>query len=127
MDHSKSTTIKEIFSAEAIAASQVTYSEIFDASKLAGNASLQIELTGTGTGKFEWVGSNDEDALVAAFIKPNNSNNIVTAFTVTDGPGADGKHIYPFSISLVKRIAIKITETAGGGNAIAVTAILAVQ
>lgn len=126
MDHSRSTTIEEIFSSEEIAASGSAYSRIFDVSKLAGNASLQIELTGDGTGKFEWVGTNDEDAAVAAFIKPNNANDIVTAFTKTDGPGGDGKHIYPFSIRLVKNMAIKVTET-GGVSAIAVTAILAVQ
>jgi len=126
MDHNKSTTIEEIFSAEAIAAGGVAYSRIFDVSKLAGNASMQLELTGDGTAKVEWVGTNDEDALVAAFITPNNATDIVTAFTKTSGPGSDGKHIYPFSISLVGRMAIKVTET-GGVNGITVTGIVALQ
>ena len=126
MDHNKSTTIKEIFTTEAIVAGATAYSEIFDVAKLAGNASLQILLTGDGTGKFEWIGTNDETALVAAFIKVNNASDIITAFTKTSGPGGDGIHIYPFSISVVKRMAIKVTET-GGASAIAVTAIIAVQ
>ena len=126
MDHSRSTTIEEIFTAEEIAASGSAYSRVFDVSKLAGNASIQVELTGDGTGKIEWVGSNDEDAAVTAFIKPNNANDIVTAFTKTSGPGSDGKHIYPFSIRLIKNMAVKVTET-GGANSVTVTAILAVQ
>ena len=127
MDNSRSTTVEEIFTAEAITKNTSVYSRIFDVKKLAGNASLHItDLTGNGTGKFEWVGSNDEDALVAAFIKVNNSNDIVTAFEKDSGPGSDGAHIYPFSIRLVSRMAIKVTETGNAAD-IAVTAILAVQ
>ena len=126
MDHNKSTTIKEILTAEEIAAGESAYSEVLDVFQLAGNASLQIEVTGDGTAKIEWVGTNDEDALVAAFIKPNNANDIVTAFTKTSGPGSDGKHIYPFNVSLVKRMAIKVTETSTT-DSVTVTAIIALQ
>jgi len=126
MDNSRSTTIKTIFSAEEIAASGSAYSEIFDVAKLAGNASIQLLVTGDGTAKVEWVASNDEDAAVAAFIKVNNANDIVTAFTKTSGPGSNGKHIYPFNVYLVKRMAVKITET-GGADSVTVTAILALQ
>lgn len=126
MDLNRSTTIIQAFSAEAILAGGTAYSDILDLTKLAGNASLQIELTGTGTAQVEWIGSNDASAAVTAFIKPNNANDIVTAFTATSGPGADGKHIYPFNISLVRKFAIKVTET-GGVNPIAFTAILAIQ
>ena len=126
MDTTRSTTIEEIFSEEEIAKSGTAYSRIFDMIKVAGNASLQIELTGDGTAKIEWVGTNDEDAAEAAFIKPNNASDIVTAFTKTDGPGGDGKHIYSFNISLVRRMAVKITET-GGTNSVTVTAIIALQ
>lgn len=126
MDHSRTTFIEEIFTSEVIAAGESAYSRIIDVVKLAGNASLQIELTGDGTGKVEWIGTLDEDAAVTAFIKPNNANDIVTAFTKTSGPGADGKHIYGFNVSLVKNMAIKVTET-GGGDSITVTAIIALQ
>ena len=126
MDHSRSTKIEEIFTAEAIAKSGVAYSRIFGIKKLAGNASIQIEVTGDGIAKIEWVASNDEDALVAAFIVPNNANDIVTAFTKTDGPGGAGKHIYPFNIKLSGRGAVKVTETSAT-DAITITATLAVQ
>jgi len=126
MDHNRSTTIKEIFTAEVIAANGSAYSDLFDVKQLAGNASLQLALTGTGTAKIEWVGSNDEDAVAAEFIKPNGASDLVTAFTVGDGPNSDGIAIYPFSIRLVSRMAIKITETVGA-NSVTITAILAVQ
>lgn len=129
MDHSKSTTIKEIFTAEVIAAGETAYSDIFDVKQSAGNASIQILVAGDGTAKIEWVGSLDEDAAVTAFIKPNSANDIVTAFTKTDGPGPgfEGKHIYGFSVdTLISRMAIKVTET-GGANSITVTATMAIQ
>ena len=127
MDHTRSTTVKEIFTAQAVVKNTTVYSDIFDVKKLAGNCSLHItDLTGAGTGKFEWVGSNDPDAVVADFIKVNNANDIVTAFTATSGPGADGAHIYGFSVSLVSRMAIKCTETTTTDD-IAITAILALQ
>jgi len=126
MDHNRSTTIEEIFTSEVIAASGTAYSRVFDVKQLAGNAALQILMTGDGTGKFEWVGTLDEDAVVADFVKVNNSNDIVTAFTKTSGPGGDGRHVYGFNVSLVKNLAIKVTET-GGADSIIVTAIIALQ
>ncbi len=127
MDLNRSTTVVKIFDEKAVVKDTTVYSQIFDVKKLAGNASLHItDLTGGGTGKFEWVGSNDEDADVEDFIKVNNANDIVTAFTATSGPGTDGAHIYPFSVSLVSRMAIAATET-GTSSDIAVTAILALQ
>ena len=119
MDHSKSTSIRTIFDAEAIVAGATAYSEIISVGQLAGNASIQITLTGTGIAKFEWIASLDEDALIAAFVKVNNANDIVTAMTV-------GTAIYSFTIKLVPRLAIRVTET-GGLNAIGVTAIIALQ
>ena len=128
MDHNRSTTVVEIFTAQAIVKDTTVYSQIFDVKQLAGNASLHItDLTGDGTGQFEWVGSNDEDADVEDFIKVNNANDIVTAFTATSGPGADGAHIYPFSVRLVSRMAIKVTETTKTDDIAAMTAILALQ
>jgi len=127
MDHSRSTTVIKIFNAETIVASGVAYSQIFDVKKLAGNASLHItDLTGDGVCKFEWIGSNDPDAVVADFIKVNNTSDIVTAFEKNSGPGADGAHIYPFETRLVSRMAIKATETSTT-DSIVITAILAVQ
>jgi hypothetical protein len=127
MDHNRSTTIKQAFSAVEIAAGGSQYSDIFPASQLAGNASIQIEVTGDGTIKLELVGSNDRSAEVADFIVPFNMSEIVTGFTKTSGPGGDGKHIYRITMNvLVDRLAIKATET-GGGDTATLTGLLALQ
>lgn len=122
MDQTKVTTIKTLFTAQEIAAGESALSAILDLVKAAGNCAIQIELSGSGTGKFEWIGTLDD----VDFIKPNNANDIVTAFTESDGPGTDGKHIYSFNVSLVKAMKIKITET-GGGDPITVTVTIAIQ
>lgn len=127
MDHNKSTTVVKIFDAKAVVKDTSVYSDIFDVKKLAGNLSLHItDLTGDGTAKIEWVASNDKNAVAANFIKVNNANNIVTAFNKTSGPGGDGEHIYGFNVSLVSRMAIRVTET-GTTDDIAISAILALQ
>ena len=126
MDHTKSTTVKEIFTAEEIAASATVYSDILSVSQSAGNATIELVATGDGTAKVEWVGSLNEDAIVTAFLPVENTNDIVTAFTKTSGTGGAGKAIYSFETRLVSRMAIKITETVGA-NSVTVTAILAIQ
>lgn len=128
MDHTKSTSVKKIFDAKAIVRDTSVYSKIFDVRKLAGNASLHItDLTGNnGIVLVEWVGSNDENAVAAEFVKVNNADSIVTAFTDVSGPGGDGEHIYSFAISLVSRMAIRVTETGKSAD-VAISAILALQ
>ena len=121
------TILHQVFSSEAIAKSGTAYSHIINLSNASGHASLEITLTGDGTGKFEWVGTNDPSVSAASsFIKPAGVPDIVTAFTKTSGPGSDGHHVYSFSLSLVQRMAIKVTET-GGSDTITVTGILAIQ
>ena len=113
---------EEIFTAEAVTAGSSATSSAFDLNLTGGQFSLQIEVTGDGTAKLEWLGSNDG----VDYVKPNNANDIVTAFTKTDGPGSDGKHIYSFNVSLVKFLKIKITET-GAADSVTVTATQAIQ
>ena len=119
MGVTKSTTLYQAFSAEAIAKSGVAYTDIIPIDKLAGRASLHIILTGTGTGQFQCVASNDETDAVTDFVIPNGMADIVTAQTV-------GTALYTFTPPCARRMAIKVTET-GGANAIAVTAYLALQ
>lgn len=128
MDHNRSTSVKQAFSAVEVAADNSEYSDIFPASKLAGNASIHIEVTGDGTLTLELVGSNDQSATAAtSFIVPNGTTEIVTGFTKTSGPGTDGKHIYRINTNvLVDRLAIKATET-GTTDSVTITAWLALQ
>ena len=93
-------------------------------SDVQGWFSLQIALTGDGTGKFQWGVSNDNTNFI--FRSDDPTKDIVTAHTKSSGPGTDGIMIYQFSPVLSQWLKIKVTET-GGANSIIVTAHLAIQ
>jgi len=80
-----------------------------------GYTSLQVTLTGTGTGKFEVLYSNDD----VTYVTPTGVVDIVTAHTV-------GTDIYKINDGIFRYMKIKATET-GGVNPITFTATLAVQ
>jgi hypothetical protein len=87
-----------------------------------GFFSVQVTLTGSGTGKVEYELSNDG----TNFLTPTEADDIVTAHTVTSGPGSDGKDMYSFSPMVSRAMKIKVTET-GGANPITVTVTLVYQ
>ena len=122
MDRGKFTFVDEVYISEEVLASASALTSVIDVGQSGGQFSVQIELSGDGTGKLEWIGSNDG----TDYIKPNGASDIVTGFTKTDGPGNDGKHIYSFNVIPIKFIKLKITET-GGADSITVTATLAIQ
>lgn len=114
-----------ITSAEEIAASGNFLSPAFELDwySLNGFFSLQVILTGDGTGKFQWAVSNDNTNFV---ISSDASDDIVTAHTKTSGPGADGIHFYSFDPIVSGWLKIKCTET-GGANTITVTSVMCMQ
>jgi hypothetical protein len=116
---------EKIFDAEVIAKSTATSTDAIDlgADRPIGDLSIQLELTGDGTATVSWTGSLDgTDYLV-----PNgDTGTIIAGFVKTSGPGGDGKHIYPFDMSIIRFIKITVTET-GTANPVTVTATLAVQ
>ena len=84
---------------------------------------LQITATtGTGTARIQYELSNDG----TNYVTPTGAADIVTAHTVTSGPGSDGKDIYSFTPEVAQFMRLLITET-GGVNPITITGILAVQ
>lgn len=115
---------KDIFNGESIAASGSKTSNAFNLSSIKPNGffSLQLELTGDGTGKIEFECSNDGKN----FLTPSESEDIVTSHTKTSGPGEDGKDIYSFTPPPCMYLRIKATET-GGGNGIVLNATLVMQ
>lgn len=117
--------IFHLWSAQLIAASGSALSQAYELDWYALNGffSLQITLTGDGTGKFQWAVSNDKTNYI---ISATASDDIVTAHNKTSGPGADGKHIYSFDPIVSGWMKIKVTET-GGANSITVTADLCMQ
>jgi hypothetical protein len=115
-----------VFKAREILASANLTSQAFKLgsfSDVQGWFSLQIALTGDGTGKFQVAVSNDNSNFI---ISDDASDDIVTAHTKISGPGADGIQIYQFSPTMSQWIKIKVLETVGA-NPITVTAHLAIQ
>lgn len=100
-----------------IAASGTAYSDVLNmgSNKLNGFFSTQVELTGDGTLKIEYLVSNKSNAI-ADFIKPTGASDIVTAFTKTTGPGSDGKDFYQWPLAgeaiFAKHLVLKLTETS---------------
>lgn len=87
-----------------------------------GFFAIQVELTGSGTAKIEYLLSiNGED-----FLTPTEAEDIKTAFTVSDGPGSDGKNMFSFAPMVSSAMKIKVTET-GGASSVTVTITLVYQ
>jgi hypothetical protein len=113
-----------IFDAETVAAGDNAESDALDLNKFRpeGYFSLQVELTGTGTAKIEYLLSNNGDD----YLEPSEGADIVLAHTAASGPGADGKDIYVFEPEVARFLKIKVSET-GSANPVIVTITLAVQ
>jgi len=117
-------TTTKVFDAQALAASGVFTTPALDLSRYSteGFFSLQFNLTGTGTAKVEFMISNND----VDYIEPTGASDVLSAFTVTSGPGANGKDIASFSPPLARFLKLKVTET-GGANGVTVNGWLAIQ
>lgn len=112
----------KIFDSITIVASDDAESIPLDLQAYADDAffSLQIELTGDGTAKFEYEISNDGETYIT---QTATADQIVSDFTDTSGPGSDGKDIISFEPEPAKKMKIKCTET-GGVNSVTITVTL---
>lgn len=90
---------------------------------LEGFFSLQIEITGDGTGKFEYSISNDGETYI---VQTAAADQIVAGFTKTSGPASDGKDVVSFEPEVTKKMKIICTET-GAASSIVVTATVLVR
>ena len=87
-----------------------------------GYFSIQVQVTGDGTAKFEYqLSHNGTD-----YIEPASAADIATGFLKTSGPGSDGKDIFTFQPEITYRLKIKVTETGGADN-ITVSVWIAIQ
>ena len=114
----------QIFNAQTIAASGNAESEALDLLSYSQEKrfSLQVALSGDGTGKFTYELSNDGET----YLTPTGASDIKTSFTKTGGPGSDGKDLFAFTPELGRFLKIKAAET-GTTDTITVTATLAIQ
>ena len=110
----------KVFDAIIIAASGDATSVPLDLQAYAaeGFFSLQIELTGDGTAKFEYENSNDGKTYIT---QSATADQIVSGFTKTSGPGSDGKDLVSFEPEPARYLRIKCTET-GTADSVTITA-----
>ena len=106
--------VTKVIDAQTVAASGTYTSATIYLSQIFANGhfSLHVELTGDGTGKFEYQLSNNN----SNFVTNTGADDIVTAHTKTSGPGSDGIDIYDISPDLAAYMKIKVTETGGANN-----------
>lgn len=114
----------KIFDATTVIASGVANSVPIELlHHLDGFFSLQIELTGDGTAKFEYAISNDGETYVT---QTAAADQIVSGFTKTSGPGGDGKDIITFEPEVARKLKIVCTET-GTSDSVTVDATLLIR
>jgi len=87
-----------------------------------GSFSLQLEITGSGTAKFEYLLSNNG----ADYLEPSTASDIVASFTATSGPDSDGKTLLSFRPEPARYIKIRMVET-GAANSITGNAWLMIE
>ena len=115
-----------------IAASGVLTSRAIDSSefKITGNVTLQVEVTGTGTCKFEYSQSNNyvpvSEGGGGDFVKPVSGFSILTGFTSGSGTDTDGKDLANINMFVSEAFKIICTET-GTANSVTVNAWLSMQ
>ena len=84
------------------------------------NFSLQVEITGDGTAKIDYLVSNNG----TDYFIPTGASSIATGLTKTTN--TDGKDLYEFTPKFSKYMKLKITET-GTSDSVTVNMMLAVQ
>jgi hypothetical protein len=87
--------------------------ESFDLRSDQGTYSLQCEVTGDGTMKFEARMSNDG----LTWLEPEGQDDIAASITKTSGPGSDGKFINQIAPELGRWMKIYACETGATDNA----------
>ena len=115
---------KTIFNAVTVAANDSEESVAIDlnADRPNGSFSIQVNITGDGTCKFEYLSSNDG----VTYRKPSGADDIASSLTKTSGELSDGNDFFPFTPDFSEYIKIRCTET-GTSDSVTITVILAYQ
>lgn len=104
-----------VFNAVAVTAGNSYTSDEISASSVDGYFSLQWQVTGDGTAKFEVLPSNNGTDFL------DTEPDIITGQTKTSGPGGDGKNFVSFLVPPCRSFKIKATET-GGASSVTISA-----
>lgn len=100
--------INKIFDEVVTVASGSDTSAVLDLNNHFGYFTIQGQITGSGTLKYEFIISNNGVDFLAPEVL---SDDIITGLTVGSGPGADGKFIAKFEVPFAKFMKIVATET----------------
>jgi len=98
------------------------------AMKAEGNITLQIEVTGDGTAKVEWLQSNNWEPSdkTGDFVRPVSGYQVVTGFTKTSGTNGNGKDL--LNVPAFNSEALKFyVEETGSANSITINAWISIQ
>lgn len=103
------TGLLKIFDEEVVAADSSVYSSLLDLSMLrTDNATLQVEVSGEGRVKFEYLlSANGIDFMAVDGV----SNTIKADIMKNSGPSANGKMLVNFTFKVAEYMKIKCTET----------------
>ena len=87
--------------------------------KAEGNITLQIEVTGVGVLKVEWLQSNNWDPSnkTGDFVRPVSGFQIVTGFGSTSGTDLDGKDLLNVPAFNSEALKFYVEETGGAATA----------
>jgi len=97
-----------------------TFTKDFDTMRPVGFASLQVEISGSGTLKIIHESSNDGVSYNTATVNGTTASDIVTALT-------SGSEIYQFDLPFARHFRIKFEETGGANGIIIENITFAVQ
>jgi len=105
----------KIFNAVSVAKSESVLSDEISASNVSGYFSLQWEISGDGTVKFEVLPSNNGTDFLDVV------EDIAVSQTKSTGPDSNGKNFASFYVPACLSFKVKVTET-GGSNGVTVSA-----
>ena len=120
MDKQKFTTIKQIFTAQAVAAGGTATSSAVDITMCGGDCTLYLEITGDGTLTASYSITLDE----SDYVTPDGVSYIKAGLTKTSG--TSGKIAIAFQPKAGSQLKITLTET-GVASTNTVTGYLAVR
>ena len=102
------TITKKLFDAVTIVASGDEESEVIDLTKMEGFFRSQINVSGDGTCKVEWLESiNDGTDWFDSYA------DLANGLDKTSGPALDGKSLMDITVDLSSKGKVLITETGG--------------
>lgn len=114
----------KVFDSQTISASSAIESEPLHVRAAEGYFSLESQVSGSGTVKFDYIGTLSGDSYIIP--DDTTSPNLLGSQTSSSGENSDGTNTVSFDPQLFDKMKIRATET-GGTSAATVTVWVGVQ